>query len=425
VSVPGPFGGGDPFEGMPIFGDLARMFQAQGPVNWEVARQIGIYMATEGAAEGNVDPLLRISYEELGRVADMHVATRTGLSTLVGGRAVAMRAVGRGTWASATLDAYRPLFEHLAGSLGRAGVTAPSPADLGFGDGSDDEGAGPFTPEFLGNMLQVITPTILGMQLGLMVGHLARRSLGEFDLPIPRRATGDLLVVSDNVEAFAKDWSLPPEDVRLWVALDSITHHAVLQLPHVRDRLLHLLSSYAGGFAPDPDALAGRLEGLDPTDAGALERAFGDPEALIGEMQTDEQRRLQPELEALTVTIEGFVDYTLDEIGTGLIGSYGSLTEALRRRRVEANAGDRFVERLFGLELSQKQYDRGERFVRGIAERAGDEGLARLWSDERHLPTPSEVDAPGLWWERVNLPADPADPADPPHPPDPPAGAGG
>ena len=426
MSVPGPFGGsGDPFEGMPIFGDLARMFQAQGPVNWEIARQIGVYMASEGKPEGNVDPLLRMSYEELGRVAEMHIGNRTGLSTLTGGRVVAVRPVGRGTWASITLDAYRPLFEHLAESLSRAGMAAPPPSELGeLGDMGDmgDEGSAPFSPEFLGNMLQVITPTILGMQLGLMVGHLARRSLGEYDLPIPRPATGDVLLVADNVEAFAKDWSLPPEDVRLWVALDSMTHHALLQLPHVRERLQHLLSTYAGGFAPDPDALAGRLEGLDPTDASALERAFGDPEALIGDMQTDEQRRLQPELEALTVTIEGFVDYTLDEIGSGLIGSYGPLTEALRRRRVEANTGDRFVERLFGLELSQKQYDRGGRFVRGIAERAGEDGLARLWSDGRHLPTPSEVDAPGLWWERVNIPQDRRDPGDPGDPGDLPPG---
>jgi putative hydrolase len=413
VSVPGPFGGGDPFEGMPIFGDLARMFQAQGPVNWEIARQIGVYMAGDGKPEANVDPLLRIAYEELGRVADLHVTAKTGLSTLVDGHEVGVRAVGPGTWAAITLDAYRPLFERLAESLSRGGLAQPSAADLGelSEPGDDDDGSGggpgPFPPELLGNMLQVITPTILGMQLGLMVGHLARRSLGEYDLPIPRPAGTDLLVVVGNVEAFAKDWSLPPDDVRLWVCLDAVTHHAVLSLPHVRERLQRLLSAYAGGFAPDPDALAGRLEGLDPSDASAIERAFGDPEALIGDMQTDEQRRLQPELEALTAAIEGFVDHTLDDIGGGLIGSYGPLTEALRRRRVEANTGDRFVERLFGLELSQQQYDRGARFVRGVAERAGDEGLARLWSDDRHLPTPAEVDAPGLWWERVNLPDEP------------------
>jgi uncharacterized protein (DUF2342 family) len=42
--------------------------------------------------------------------------------------------------------------------------------------------------------------------------------------------------------------------------------------------------------------------------------------------------------------------------------------------------------------------------VRGVLERAGDEGLSRLWHSERELPTPAEVDAPGLWLERIDLP---------------------
>ncbi len=85
------------------------------------------------------------------------------------------------------------------------------------------------------------------------------------------------------------------------------------------------------------------------------------------------------------------------------------VTEAVRRRRVEADQSDRFVERLFGLELTQAQYDRGSRFVAGVVERAGAEGLARLWSEERYLPTPAEVDAPGLWLARIDLPDLPAD----------------
>ena len=399
MSTPGPFGGGggNPFEGMPIFGDLARLFQNQGPVNWDVARQIGSYMAAEGQQDVNVDPLVRMQLEELGRIADMHVNSRTGLSTLHDGRPLEVRAASRAVWASATLDAYRALFERLATSLGRGSMTAPSMGD--DGDDADDP-----DEEMLGNLLQVMAPTILGMQLGLMAGHLARRSFGQYDLPVPRPPAGELLLIVDNIDAFAKDWSLPVPDVRLWVCIDNITHHAVLALPHVRARLDELLSAYAGGFRPDADALAAKLENIDPADSGSWESAFGDPDALLGSMQTAEQAALRPQLEAVTGVIEGYVDYVLDNVGRGLIGSFGSLSEALRRRRVEANPGDRFVERLFGLELGQKQYDRGSRFVHGIVERVGEDGLARLWQDDRHLPTPAEVDAPGLWWERVNLP---------------------
>lgn len=389
---------------MPIFGDLARMFQSQGPVNWDIARQIGVYMASQGEAEPNVDPVARIRFEELARIAEMHVAAKTGLDTMVGGHPLTVVPTTRSAWASATLDAYKPLFEKLATSLGQGTMTAPQL------DESDlpEELKGQVPEELLGNLMSVMAPTILGMQLGLMTGHLARRSLGQYDLPVPRQPAAELLVVVANLDEFANDWSLPPDDVRLWVCLDNITHAAVLNRTHVRERVLELLEAYAGGFRPDPAALTQQFEGIDPTNAESWESAFGDPRALLGSMETDEQRSIKPQLEAITVVIEGYVDYLLDSVGAGLIGSYGPLSEALRRRRVEANQGDRFVEQMFGLELTQKQYDRGERFVRGVVERAGDDGLARLWSDARHLPTPAEVEAPGLWWERVNLPDDPA-----------------
>jgi uncharacterized protein (DUF2342 family) len=39
----------------------------------------------------------------------------------------------------------------------------------------------------------------------------------------------------------------------------------------------------------------------------------------------------------------------------------------------------------------------------GVVERAGEEGLARLWHSEKELPTPAELEAPGLWLARIDL----------------------
>ncbi len=142
----------------------------------------------------------------------------------------------------------------------------------------------------------------------------------------------------------------------------------------------------------------------DPSDLDGLQSLFGDPETLLGAIRSPAQRDLLPRFEALVAVIVGYVDHVMDGIGTGLVGSYGMVTEAVRRRRVQADQSDRFVERLFGLELTQAQYDRGADFVAGVVERSGDEGLARLWESERTLPTPAEVDAPGLWLARIELP---------------------
>src|SRR3954470_12735179 len=89
-----------PFEGM--FGVLAKMLgslSAEGPVNWDMARQFAQWVASEGQSEPNVDPMERMRLEELLRVADLHVAQTTGLATAVTGRVLSVLPVARGEWA--------------------------------------------------------------------------------------------------------------------------------------------------------------------------------------------------------------------------------------------------------------------------------------------------------------------------------------
>jgi putative hydrolase len=400
VSDRGPLDpGDDPFRNIPLFGDLARMLQQQGPVSWDAARQLAASIATEGVAEPNLDPVQRMQLEQLARVAELHVANATGLVTSPTGRGITIVPVTRTQWIQQTLNSHRPLFEKLAGSLS-GGLGAGLPTDL-----EDDDFTDPMA-KMLGGIMQAFSPVMLGMTAGSMLGHLARRSLGQYDLPIPRPLTDELMIVASNVDAFREEWSLPADDLRLWVCVHEVTHHAVLAVPHVRARLQSLLDEYVGGFEADANAMETRLGELDVTDMSGLEdmqKLFGDPEMLLGAIQSPTQRELLPRLEALVAVIVGYVDVTMDSIGQGLIGSYGMVTEAMRRRRVEADPSDRFVERLLGLELTQAQYDRGSSFVEGVVERAGREALERLWRSERELPTPAEVDAPGLWLARIDL----------------------
>lgn len=391
MSTPSPFGGGNPFEG--LFGELAKLFANQGPLNLEVARQLAQWLAVEGKSESNVDPLERIRYSELVRVAELHVARATGLASSPGGGVVTIHPVGRGEWARRTLDAYRSFFEGLA-----AAMAAPPPVQ------DDDMDEVDPSADLLGGVTQVVGPLLIGMQAGTMVGHLAQRAFGQYDLPVPRPPADELLVVPVNVNAFATDWSLPLDDVRLWVCLSELSHHSVISLPHVRNRLEALVGQYVRGFKPDPSVLEERLGEVDPTNPASFQAVLGEPAELLGAMQTPEQRQVLTRVEALVAAIEGYVDHVMDTVGQGLLGSYGSLSEALRRRRVERSDGDQFVERLFGLELTQTQYDRGSTFVAGVVERAGEEGLSRLWHSERELPTAAEVDAPGLWLERIDIP---------------------
>ena len=391
--------GDDPFRNIPLFGDLARMLQQQGPVSWDAARQLAASIAIEGTSEANIDPIDRIKVEQLARVAELHVAQASGLTTSPTGRGLTIAPVTRGQWIQQTMAAHRELFEALAGSLG-GGAAMLATDDV---DDADD----PMT-KMLGGLMQAFSPVMLGMTAGSMLGHLARRSLGQYDLPIPRPSSDELMIVLANVDEFGREWSLPDDDLRLWVCVHEVAHHAVLSVPHVRSRLQSLLDAYVAGFQPDSSALESKLGELEATDMSALtdmQQFFGDPELLLGAIQSPAQRELLPRLEALVAVIVGYVDHLMDEIGQGLIGSYGMVTEAMRRRRVTADPSDRFVERLLGLELTQAQYERGSSFIEGVVQRAGRDALERLWSSERELPTPAEVDAPGLWLARIDLPS--------------------
>ena len=383
---------------MPLFGDLARLLSTQGPVNWDVARQMARWLSTSGQPETNVDPLVRVRYEELYRIAEMRVAEATGIQLSPG--ATALRVLTRSEWAAGTLSDWQPLLQNLATSLTPGAPTA------------DDTGESQAADELMAGLAQSLSPLLLGLQSGSMVGHLTQQAFGTYDLPVPRQA-GDLVVVPVNVDEFAEEWSLELDDARLFVAVTELAHHTVMSRPAVRGRFDELVTSYVSGFEPDPSSLENQLVGVDPSDMEALQSALGDPEALLGAMQTPAQREIATRLAAAGVALIGYVDHITAAAGSRLVGNPGLLSEALRRRRVARGQGERFVKRLFGLELNQAQLDRGAAFVRGVIERAGDDALSGLWTGPASLPTPAEITAPGLWLERTSYERDDEPPARP------------
>ena len=383
----------DPFSGLPFVGDLFRAMGAAGR-GGDPGRQIAMSVATGGRSEPNVDPMERIEWERLVRVAELQVADRTGLD-VARGHALTIEPVTRAAWASRSVDALRPLLGRLAETLNEGPAFDDVPVGL-----EDDP-----TAAWMQGLLASINPLLAGVMTGTLVGRLAARSLGTYDLPIPR-SDDSLLVVAPNVADFGSEWNLPADDLRLWVCLHETVHHAVLGVPHVRAALTDLLTRHAGAFRNDPSSLRELVGDLDPM-AGPealveLQQVIN-PELVLGAVRSPEQEALLPRLEALVAVVIGYSDHLMDEIGGRLVTNYPMLTEALRRRRVQTDDADRFIERILGLNLTQEQVDRGTAFVAGVVDRAGDEGLRRLWADERHLPTPSEVDAPGLWLARIEL----------------------
>lgn len=378
----------DPFSGFPLFGDLSKALAGQGPLNWEAAKQFAQVGATGGAAEPNVSPDVRIAYENLARIAGLHVADVIGTSRDLG----TLRTVTRGQWAAETLEAYRHLFTEMATALGSV------PDDEGDEDPSDP------MMSMMAGLSRMMAPAMVGMSVGSMVGRLATRAFGTHDLPIPRQPS-QVTLVPANIDEFATTWEIPGDEMRLWVLAHEIAGFTLFEATHVRDALSALVREHVGGFRPDAGAVTEKLGSLDldPSDPmAALQRALNDPELLLGAVTSPEQIALRPRLDALVAVVVGYTDWVVDAVAVRVVGGDAlRIAEAVRRQRADTSASDTFVEQLLGIRIGADQVNRGKHFVQGVVDRAGDQGMLPLLEMPDAIPTPNEVDAPGLWLARI------------------------
>ncbi len=378
---------------------IMRMLQSPGPVNMEVARETAGSMANVDIETGQpipvapADPDAERTFDEVVRAVQLMVSDATGIS---GALSVPARNVDRATWANETLTGLEPVLGALAAALARSD-SSPEPA-------SDMSPMAAFSPEMLFGMMM---PLLLGGWAGSMIGLLSHRALGQYDLPLPLDGPPKLLFISPNLDAFAQEWSLPVDELRYALALREVVHGAQRSVPWVRARLLRCASDYVGAYEVQPDAMENQLGGFDPSDLSSMESVAGlTPDALLGAMRSERQDPLLADLQHFVSVLEGYADVVVESIGERMVSAHGRLDEALRRHRLERGDATGFVDRLLGLELDRGHYETGVAFCRGVLERSDGslDQLNRLWSDESMVPTASELEAPGLWLARIDLP---------------------
>jgi len=374
----------------PLFAQFQRAMSAQGPLQWDVARQTALMAATQGTNEHNVDPQRRIAVESLAAVAHMHATEVTGQEIRNLGK---LEVVGRATWVNLTLDAWKPYFESLARALsGAPDDTTP-----------DDDTTDPMM-KMLSSMSKMIAPSMLGMSVGTLVGRLAVNTFGQFDLPLPREPHGKLVIVIGNVDGFADEWSIPRDDMTMWALTHELVSSAVFGVDHLRDAIRQMVIHFAEGFRPNPGALSDGIGQLDVSSGDPmkiLDSLLSDPTVLLGAQRSSAQDRIAPSLDAAVAAIVGYIDHCVDRASARILGDGSRIAEAVRRRRVSQSADRVFVERLLGIDLTTERVALAHQFVAGVIERAGEEGLAQLLDRPGNLPTPAEIVAPGLWLARL------------------------
>ena len=388
----GDMNASNPFGGIPFFNDMMRAMAGQGPLNWDLAQQFAQLGSVGDTSDPEPDTATRLAFNSLADIADMHVRAVTSLSTGANDTHTEILTTTRARWAQRTLTDLRPLFTNLATAL----------------QSQDSQLATPDDPmaAMMANLSTMMAPAMMGMSVGSMVGALASHALGQYEIPIARPHTSEILIVSSSVDAFAAEWEIPTDDLRMWVLIHELSSHAVLAAPAISEGLTALVHAHVSAFRPDPDALMSSLTDVDPSDTDAMaavQSLFSNPMVMMGASRTAEQEALAPVLDAHVAAISGYIDYVFDTVSSRLLGGASPIAEAVRRRRVQNGTNAHLVEQLLGISQTRAQQQRGRAFIDGVIEREGAEKLPALVSAPGNLPTPNEIDAPGLWLARLEI----------------------
>jgi putative hydrolase len=398
-----PFG--DALGDVPLFREIQRvLLSSSGPINWELARQVGIAMATWGTDDPMPTAEDAQGLAETVRAAELAVAEFTGLSGPPDVPKV--EAFRRAQWVEANCRSLRDVLDPVAtkltaalsessGPLGLTGGAIPGlGAALPAGEGSEEQ-----TAELMQAIMGQMAPLLLGAQVGSVLGYLGQRVLGQFDLAVPR-SSGVLYFVVPNIAAIERDWSLPPMDFRAWVSLHEVTHRFEFAQGWVRDHFVGLVRDLMEHAEIDLPGLQLRLEEMDLSSPEALSQAFESAGNLFGEASNPEQRLRVARVQAFMAAAEGYGDHVMEAVGGRMLASFPRIEEAMARYR-EGRHGDQALERLLGLEMKAEQYRLGRAFCAKVAEQTDEATLARMWESADNLPSMPELEEPTLWLSRI------------------------
>jgi coenzyme F420 biosynthesis associated uncharacterized protein len=355
-------------------------------VDWDLAVSIGSRVAGEGpqvtreVAEQVVSELRQDADRSTGLVREF-----TGL--VAAERTAPVLAVDRPGWIRANADGFAtvlgPVVDKLTEKKG-----APSGLSLAVGS------------------------RVTGTEVGLLLGFLAGKVLGQFDpfyspnevpeLPgsaphdsagTPRPVAGRLLLVAPNIVHVERELACDPTDFRLWVCLHEETHRVQFTaVPWMRDHLFSEIHAIADTMEPGRllDDPLGRLSQVIRGEGSVLD-AFGSPE----------QKEIIDRVTGVMSLLEGHADVVMDGVGPSVIPTVGDIRRKFDRRRRGVGSLDRLLRRLLGLDAKMAQYRDGARFVRGVVDKVGMHEFNAVWESPANLPSRAEIADPSAWVGRV------------------------
>ena len=378
-------------------------------VDWDLARRIAVRVAgTEPLYQSYLAEPLRKDFARFVPVAAELVAIETGLETP--GEAHA-EVIDRAGWIDANIAAFRRLLQPL---LGASADTAEADTE-----GLDEPSR--------------VTRTLGAVELGSVLGWMARRVLGQYDLLWASDDAGDtagdsrgdtvgdtVYFVGPNILVTEKRFAFVPAQFRLWLALHELTHRSQFTgVPWLRPHFLQLVNGLVDEAQPDPERMREGIRtlmtqrrsssGRSKSGRGSSSQRNSDQNSgdLLGEgglaavFATEHQRGLIAQVGGMMSLVEGHGDVTMARAARGHIPDADRFAVVMQHRRRNVRGMARLIQRLLGIEAKLAQYQAGEDFIARIEAERGPRAVDRIWERVEHLPSMAEIRDPQAWLERV------------------------
>jgi coenzyme F420 biosynthesis associated uncharacterized protein len=352
--------------------------RAPDPVDWPTARRIARLVAgRDPLSDSYLAASLQADFDALTVRAEELVAEHTGLRAPGN---VSARVLDRRQWVDSNLTSMRTMLDPLMQRFGARLAHSP---------------------------LAPMSRRVAAGELGALLGYLSQRVLGQYDLLVPAGADtgaaepGDAVYyVGANVLGLEKRFAFRPRDFRLWIAIHEVTHRAQFTgVPWMRAYFLGLVRQAFDLVDPDPRTVIRAVtKAVDEIRAG---RNPLDDGGVVGLFASPEQRGVLSQVQALMSLLEGHGNVVMDDLGSRHVVGQERMSRVLQTRRQQRGITS-VMHKLLGLEQKMRQYEVGEKFVRGAIALAGPNAVDAAWDAPGNLPTLAELDAPDRWLFRVS-----------------------
>jgi putative hydrolase len=400
----------DPVAMQQFMSQLQQMFTAtssEGPVNWELARQVALAALTGGGAGsampfgfgeaapnalpgetdgpdrpiGNpgVTAAERTAVTETLRLADLWLENTSALPSGI----ATTSAWTRAEWITNTLPVWKKLCDPVAGRMVAA-----------MGDIVPEEMRDQLGP--MASMVATLGGALFGGQLGQALGSLAGEVLSAGDIGLPLGPAGEAALVPANITAYGEGLTQDPEEVRLYVALREAAHQRLFgHVPWLRGHVLGAVEAYAAGIQVNRQAIEEAMGQIDPGNPESMQQLA--LEGIFTPDDTPAQQAALTRLETILALVEGWVNHVVDSAAGDRLPNVVALGEAFRRRRAAGGPAEQTFAALVGLELRPRRLREAAALWAALTEHRGIAGRDALWGHPDLLPSADDFADPNAY----------------------------